>query len=65
MKIKTIFVGKLQDRYLKEGIETYRDRISRYSQIELVEVEDEVVTAKADQGKIKGKEAERIKKGFS
>lgn len=60
MKIKTIFVGKLQDRYLKEGIETYRDRISRYSQIELVEVEDEAVTAKADQSKIKGIEAERI-----
>jgi len=65
MKIKTIFVGKLQDRYLKEGIETYRDRISRYSQIELVEVEDEAVTAKADQGKIKGKEAERIIKRVS
>lgn len=65
MKIKTIFVGKLQDRYLKEGIETYRDRISRYSQIELVEVEDEAVTAKADQSKIKGKEAERILKRVS
>ena len=65
MKIKTIFVGKLQDRYLKEGIETYRDRISRYSQIELVEVEDEAVTAKADQGKIKGIEAERIIKRVS
>ena len=65
MKIKTIFVGKLQDRYLKEGIETYRNRISRYSQIELVEVEDEAVTAKADQSKIKGIEAERIIKRVS
>lgn len=65
MKIKTIFVGKLQDRYLKEGIETYRDRISRYAPIELLEVEDEAVTAKADQSKIKGKEAERILKRVS
>lgn len=65
MKIKTIFVGKLQDRYLKEGIDTYRDRISRYAQFESIEVEDEAVTAKADQGKIKGKEAERILKRVS
>ncbi len=65
MKIKTIFVGKLQDRYLKEGIETYRDRISRYSQIELLEVEDEAVTAKADRNKIKGIEADRLLKRVS
>lgn len=62
MKIKAIFVGRLQDRYLKEGIETYRDRISRYTPIELIEVEDEAVTAKADHSKIKKKEAERILK---
>lgn len=65
MKLKTIFVGKLQDRYLKEGIDTYRDRISRYSQIESVEVEDEAVTAKADRNKIKDKEADRILKRVS
>ncbi|MEK7850484.1 MAG: 23S rRNA (pseudouridine(1915)-N(3))-methyltransferase RlmH [Deltaproteobacteria bacterium] len=62
MKIKAIFVGRLQDRYLKEGIETYRDRISRYIPMELVEVEDESVTAKAEHKKIKSKEAERILK---
>lgn len=65
MKIRTIFVGKLQDRYLKEGIETYRDRISRYATIELIEVEDEAVTAKADHAKVKGKEAERVIKRVS
>lgn len=65
MKIKTIFVGKLQDRYLKEGIDTYRDRISRYVPIELAEVEDEAVTAKADHARVKLKEAEKILKRVS
>lgn len=65
MKIRTIFVGKLQDRYLKEGIELYKDRISRYAAIDLIEVEDEAVTGKADHLKIKEREAERILKRVS
>ncbi len=65
MKIKTIFVGKLQDRYLKEGIDTYRDRISRYVPIELIDVEDEAVTTKAEHSRIKEREAERILKRVS
>lgn len=65
MKIKAIFVGRLQDRYLKDGIETYRDRISRYAPIDLIEVEDEAVTAKADAVRIKEREGERILKKVS
>lgn len=65
MKIKAIFVGKLQDRYLKDGIEIYRDRISRYVPVELIEVGDEAVTAKAEHSRIKEKEAEKLLKRVS
>lgn len=65
MKIKTIFVGKLQDRYLKEGIDTYLGRISRYAQVDLIEVEDDAVTVKADHSRAKEREAERILKRVS
>ena len=41
MKITIISVGKLKEKYLVEGIKEYAKRISKYSQLELIEVKDE------------------------
>jgi 23S rRNA (pseudouridine1915-N3)-methyltransferase len=38
--IKIISVGKIKEKYLKEGINEYLKRLSKYTKIELVEVED-------------------------
>lgn len=38
--IKIICVGKLKEDYLKEGIQDYIKRISKYIKIELIEIKD-------------------------
>ena len=39
--IKIICVGKLKEDYLKKAIEEYKKRITKYSKIEMIELEDE------------------------
>lgn len=39
--IKIITVGSIKENYLKEAIEEYKKRISKYSNIEIVELKDE------------------------
>ncbi|MEU2029280.1 23S rRNA (pseudouridine(1915)-N(3))-methyltransferase RlmH [Micrococcus luteus] len=41
MNISIITVGKLKEKYLKQGIEEYTKRLSSYSKIEIIEVPDE------------------------
>lgn len=41
MKIKIIAVGKLKEKYLKQGIEEYTKRLSKYCKCEIIEVPDE------------------------
>ena len=63
MKIKIITVGKIKEKYLKDGIEEYQKRISKYSQLELIEVNDEKAPenlSPKDMEIVKDKEAERI-----
>ena len=55
--IKIICVGKIKEKYLKEAIEDYKKRISKYTKIEIIEVQDEKVKEK-----VLIVEAERIKK---
>ena len=38
--IKIICVGKIKEKYLKDAIEEYKKRISKYSKIDIIEVED-------------------------
>ena len=42
--IKILAVGKIKDRHLEALIEDYREKISRYHKIEIVEVKDEKIT---------------------
>ena len=39
--ITLITVGKIKEKYIKEGIEDYLKRLSKYTKIELIELEDE------------------------
>lgn len=39
--IKILCVGKIKENYLKEMIEDYKKRISKYHKIEIIEVRDE------------------------
>lgn len=41
MKIRIIAVGHLKETYLKEGINQYLLRLKPYSEVEIVEVDDE------------------------
>ncbi len=43
MKIKIYAIGKIKEQYLKDGINEYVNRIKPYSQIEIIEVNDEPV----------------------
>ena len=38
--IKIICVGKLKEKFYKDGVEEYLKRISKYTKIELIEVQD-------------------------
>ena len=43
MRIRIIIVGKVRERYLREGIAEYLKRLSPYAHVELVELQDEPV----------------------
>ena len=53
MKIRIIAIGKIKEKYLKEGIEEYVNRIRPYSQIEVVEVNDEPIPDNPNESEIK------------
>jgi len=63
MKIKIITVGKIKEKYLRDGIDEYLKRLSKYTQIETYEVNDEKAPENLslkDIEIVKDKEAERI-----
>ena len=65
MNITLICVGKIKEKYLKEGIDEYLKRLGKYCSLKIIEVEDEKAPEKLsllDEFMIKKKEAERIKK---
>lgn len=41
MNISTICVGRLKEKYLKQAIDEYSKRLSRYCKMEIIEVPDE------------------------
>lgn len=63
MKIKIIAVGKLKEKYLKQGIAEYQKRLGSYCKFELIEVMDEKAPealSDAEMHQVKDKEGERI-----
>lgn len=65
MKITLITVGKIKEKYLKDAVNEYVKRLSRYCKLEIVEVTDEKTPDNASDAScdaIRAKEAERILK---
>ena len=63
MKVKIISVGKLKEKYLKDGISEYVKRLSRFAQVELIELVDEKTPDNASEKEneqILSKEGQRI-----
>lgn len=63
MKIKIIAVGKLKEKYLKQGIAEYQKRLGAYCKFEMIEVADEKAPetlSDAEMILVKQKEGERI-----
>ncbi|PAV28441.1 23S rRNA (pseudouridine(1915)-N(3))-methyltransferase RlmH [Virgibacillus profundi] len=63
MKISLITVGKLKEKYLKQGIQEYLKRLSAYAKVEVIEVADEKAPenlSDAQMQQVKQKEGERI-----
>ncbi|WP_311406741.1 23S rRNA (pseudouridine(1915)-N(3))-methyltransferase RlmH [Liquorilactobacillus uvarum] len=63
MNIKIIVVGKLKEKYLKQGIAEYAKRLSKFCKFKIVEVADEKAPEKlseAEMIKVKEIEGERI-----
>ena len=47
MKIKLVTVGKLKEKYLKDGIAEYMKRLNRFCKVEMIELVDEKTPDKA------------------
>lgn len=63
MKIKIVCVGKLKEKYLKDGIDEYIKRISRFATVDIVELPDEKIPDNASDAiceKIKSDEGAKI-----
>lgn len=68
LKITIIAVGKLKEKYLKEGIAEYSKRLSRFCDLNIIEVADEQAPenlSSAQEEQVKKREAERILKRVS
>ncbi len=65
MKITIAAVGKLKEKYLKEAISEYSKRLSRFSEVEIIEVDDEYAPdtlSEAQESQVKKKEADKLLK---
>ncbi|WP_042352923.1 23S rRNA (pseudouridine(1915)-N(3))-methyltransferase RlmH [Bacillus massiliigorillae] len=63
MNISIITVGKLKEKYLKQGIAEYTKRLSAYAKIDIIELPDEKAPenlSETDMLIVKQKEGERI-----
>ena len=63
MNISIITVGKLKEKYLRQGIEEYLKRLTSYAKVEMVEVADEKAPEELSEFEmlqVKQKEGERI-----
>ena len=49
MKVTIISVGKVKDKYLQLGIDEFKKRLSRFCNLEIIEVKDEPLSDKASE----------------
>lgn len=63
MNIKIVCVGKLKEKYFKDGIAEYQKRLSRFAKVKIVQVPDEQAPenySTAQQERVKEIEGQRI-----
>ncbi|MED4353971.1 23S rRNA (pseudouridine(1915)-N(3))-methyltransferase RlmH [Schinkia azotoformans] len=63
MNISIFSVGKLKEKYLKQGIDEYLKRLGPYAKVEVIEVTDEKAPenlSEVEMEQVKDKEGERI-----
>lgn len=63
MNIKILAVGKLKEKYFKDGIAEYKKRMSKFAKVELIEVPDEKAPeslSEAEMQQVKDAEGERL-----
>lgn len=63
MNISIFSVGKLKEKYLKQGIDEYLKRLGSYAKVEIIEVADEKAPenlSEVEMEQVKDKEGERI-----
>ncbi|MBB5174749.1 23S rRNA (pseudouridine(1915)-N(3))-methyltransferase RlmH [Texcoconibacillus texcoconensis] len=63
MNISIVTVGKLKEKYLKQGIAEYEKRLQPYAKVQIVEVADEKAPetlSETEEKQVKDKEGERI-----
>lgn len=63
MNISIIAVGKLKEKYLKQGIQEYLKRLTAYAKVDIIELADEKAPenmSEAEMIEVKRKEGERI-----
>ena len=63
MNIKIITVGKLKEKYLRDGVQEYVKRLGAYAHVDLIEVPDEKIPnnpSLAEETLVKSKEGRKI-----
>lgn len=63
MNISIVSIGKLKEKYLKQGIDEYLKRLAPYAKIEIIELSDEKAPenlSDSEMVQVKQKEGERI-----
>ncbi len=65
MKVTILTVGKIKEKYLRDAINEYTKRLSKYCKLEIIEVADEKTpdnTSEVAEESIRQKEGERLLK---
>ncbi|WP_078414490.1 23S rRNA (pseudouridine(1915)-N(3))-methyltransferase RlmH [Priestia abyssalis] len=63
MNISIVTIGKLKEKYLKQGIDEYLKRLSTYTKVDIIELPDEKAPenlSELEMEQVKLKEGERI-----
>lgn len=65
LKINVICVGKIKENYFKDAVQEYSKRLSKYCNLDIIEVEDEKLLnnmSESDKELIRKEECEKIKR---
>ena len=57
--IKIITIGSIKEKYLKDAIDEYKKRISKYTNLEIIELKDEGLVEESKSIKLEGEKIEK------